>query len=88
MDGDVSATSITARTRLSVHLALLCAGTSTAGWRPGEPRVRVLGRSMAAGTSPAACGGGERYGMGHPCCPRACGVLVAAGGECTSLCDR
>lgn len=81
MDSDVSATSIMAGTRLSVHLAPFCAGA--AGQRPGEPRVRMLGRSTAAGTSPATRGGRERSGMGHRCRPRARRALVAAGGAGT-----
>lgn len=73
MDADVSATSITAGTRLSVHLAPLCAGAGAAGRRPGEPRVRMLGRRMAAGMSPAARGGRERSGMGHCVVPEPAG---------------
>ena len=55
------------------------------GW--GEPWMRMLGRSVTVGMTPAVRSGGERSGTGHCCHPRAHMALVAASRACTPLAE-
>lgn len=85
MDSDISATSITAGTQLSVHLALLHNSSGSAGQQPEKPLVRTLDRSSAVGTGLTMHGGRERSGIVQNCRARACRALVAASGAGTLL---